>query len=527
MAEPKESSDSLTIRCPNCRQRFSVDGNFMNRMVECGACDHRFRINDEVIMRSKKFYPGERGGAQLNHFQRVPLSAAAPAGLQPMRYAEFNHPEQLQPVSPQRILAGICGVGLMILAGLLLIFGVDPGGVFSAMPIENKLIVAGFVSVLGIFLLVYANPKARVKAGFFGLVLGAGVISLPFFFAGQPTPGDSVADFMPETAEPMAAAAETDPLAELRKRFVTKPLEAEQERLEIAGNDQFAYGIYLTNLVPRNKYVARDFLIRETGAAPSSHPYPRDGGNYLMILTGVQLNIEEVAEIAGRLGKTEAIHPDIGVIVVKVDNKQFLEGSADKLNDSSDATFYELNRDELDNIDLDRVKRAVERLSEAEPQLFRADISRSLIGLLGKPAVNFHDEIAKALLVWAENPGDASEVGLEVLRRLSESGAPVSEALVELVTAGKPDDAIATLNQLWVRNPGLWENYYKRFGPAITPGLLAQFGSEDVVLRRSAIRLLGEVGTVEVLPELEKLSGDEDPEVRVITDRAIAEIKGR
>jgi hypothetical protein len=526
MADAKDSKETLSIRCPSCRQRFSVGDDLMGRMVECGACDTRFRINDDVILRSKKFYPGERGGANLNHFQRVPLSASAHSGMQPMRYAQFDHPERLEPVSPQRIIAGICGVGLMALIALLFIFAVNPGGAFSVMPIRNKLIIAGFVSLLGMALLVYANPKARLKAGFIGLLLGAGVVSLPFFFTGQPITRDHTVELEPRTSEEAFPPEETDLLTQLRNRFVTRPLEAEQERLRNSASDKHAYGIYLTNLVPRNKYVARDFLIRDTGAALTSHPYPRDEGNYLMVLTEVPMEIEEVANIAARLGKAEEIHPDIGVVVVKVDNTQFLEGSADKLNDNSDPAFYELNLSELRSIDMDRVKRAVERLAAAEPSIYRTDISRTMIELLGIPAVTFHDELAQALLVWAEDPVPAAEVGLEVLRRAVAAGGTIPEHVVELVSGAGLEEAIPTVNEMWAKDPGAWEKYYLRFGQGIIPGLLAQLVSENVILRRSAIRLLGTVGTPDVLPELEKHSGDPDPEVRVLVERAIAKIKG-
>lgn len=527
MADEKDSSETLSIRCPNCRQRFSVGADLMGRMVECGACDTRFRINDDVILRTKKFYPGERGGAQLSHFQRVPLSAAAPVGMQPMRYAEFAHPERLDPVSPQRIIAGICGVGIMVLIALLFIFAINPGAAFSVMPITNKLIIAGFVSLLGIALLVYANPKARLKAGFIGLLLGSGVVSLPFFFTGQPLSRDNTAEFDPGIPEETFQPEEIDPLTSLRDRFVTRPLEAEQERLRNAGSDKHAYGIYLTNLVPRNKYVARDFLIRDTGAAPSSHPYPRDDGNYLMILTEVPMEIEEVAEIAARLGSTKEVHPEIGVVVVDVDNTQFLEGSADKLNNKDDPAFYQLNLNELGSIDMDRVKRAVERLASAEPSIYRADISRTMIKLLGAPAVTFHDDLAQALLVWAENRVQAAEVGLEVLRRAVAAGDPVPEHVVDLVSTARLEEAIPTVNELWIKDPGAWEKYYRRFGKGAVPGLLAQINSENVILRRSALKLLGALGTPEVLPELEKLATDKDPEIRVLVERAIGKIRER
>ena len=527
MPDEQDPSQNLAIRCPQCRQRFSVGENLLDRMVECGKCDTRFRINDDVILRSKKFYPGERAAVDLNRFQRVPLSAAAPEGLQTMRYAEFSHPEQLEPASPQRIMAGVFGVGLMALIALLLIFAVNPGGAFSVMPLGNKLVVAGFSSLLGLALLIYANPKARVKAAMFGLLLAAGVVSLPFFFKGQPILGDNMVDFEPSSVEPMFPPEVVDPLVELRGRYGTKPLEAEQENLRKAESGKSAYGIYLTNLVPRNKYTVRDFLIRDTEAGPSSHPYPRDDGDYLIILTDVPMDIEQVAEIAGRLGKMEKIHAEIGVIVVSVDNAQFLAGSAEKLNNKDDPAFYELNQYELGNIDLDRVRRAVARLADADPVIYRTDISRTLIELLGKPGVTFHNELARALLVWEEEPGPAAEVGLKVLRKIVASGEPASENLVSLVTRGKSEDAIATLNTLWTQSPGLWEKYYGEFGPPIIPGLMAQLDSEEAPVRRSAIKLLGKLATDEALPALEKLTEDQDPEVRVLAARAVASIKGR
>ncbi len=64
----------LIIRCPMCGQRFKVAEDLRGRTVECGGCEHRFRINDDVVVRGKKFYPGERKDPSLNRFQRVPLA---------------------------------------------------------------------------------------------------------------------------------------------------------------------------------------------------------------------------------------------------------------------------------------------------------------------------------------------------------------------------------------------------------------------------------------------------------------------
>jgi hypothetical protein len=527
MPDEPETSENLNIRCPSCRQRFSVDSSLMERMVECGSCDARFRINDDVIMRSKKFYPGERNATELNRFQRVPLSAAAPEGLQTMRYAEFSNPEQLGPVSPQRVIAGIIGVATMVIVALLLIFSDTSAGTFGTMPLVNKLIVAGFVSVIGTLLLVYANPSARAKAAFFGLLLAGGLISLPFFVKGVPNADDTSAGDYSDPIAPLFPADEEDPLAALKERFTTKPLEAEQARIEKSGTGQKAYGIYLTGMLQRNIYTVRDYLIRDTNAGPSSHPYPRDEGDYLMILTDVSMEIEEVARIAGRLGKAEGTYPEIGVIVVRVDNEQFVAGSADKLNDREDPAFYDLNQRELQSLDMDRVKSAVERLADSKPVIYRDDISRTLTEIMGRPGIRFHDEIARALIVWSEKPGEAGEAALRVLRKKVASGENVSENLVALVAKEQPDGAIPVINSLWVTNPVLWDGHYVKFGPAIELGVLARLASENTPLRQSAIKLLERVGTEKSVPALRKLIDSSNVEVRILAERAISKISSR
>ena len=502
----------------------------MDRMVECGACDARFRINDDVILRTKKFYPGERTSTELNRFQRVPLSAAAPEGLQTIRYADFNQLDKLEPTSPQRVMAGILGVGLMVVIALMFIFSSGPGGSLSAMPLENKLVMGGFTSAIGVALLLYGNPRARAKAGFFGLLMAAGLLTIPFFIKGPVASytysGDSP-DYVDPTDPLLFPEVPEDPLTTLRDRFSTNPLEAEQKRLESSGSVKKAYGVYLTNLLQRNIYTVRDYLIRDTMAGTSSHPYPRDNGDYLMVLTDVSMDITEVAKIAGRLGATKEVHPEIGVIVVSVNNEQFEDSAPDKLNNQKDPAFYTLNQRELASIDMDRVKLAVERLAAAEPSIYREDISGILLKLMEKPGIRFHDELSKALIVWLQDPGLAGEVAMKVLEEHIANGKPVPESLVKLLLKGKNQAAIPSVRILWLGDPLIWERHYAEFGAVIEPSVIEQLGAEKAPLRRSAINILGRIGTESSLSPLGQLVTAEDPEVRVLAERAIKAIKER
>lgn len=503
----------------------------MDRMVECGGCDARFRINDEVIIRTKKYYPGERNPPQLNRFQRVPLSAAeAPEGMQTMRYAEFNHPEQLGPVSPQRVIAGIFGVALMAIIALMLIFSGNSGGFFSTMPFQGKLIVTVFVSLLGVILLYYANPSGRKKALFFGLLMGAGVVSLPFFIKGQLLPkdrsGQSV-DLGSGGTGSLFPDEEVDPAEALRARFSIAPLEKEQTRYEESGKGANAYGVFLTGIQQRNIYTARDYLIRDTQADLSSHPYPRDSGSYLMVLGDVSMTFDQVAEIAGKLGETTESHPEIGLVVVKVNNNQFIAGSAEKLNNKTDPAFYELNIYELRNINIDRVQRAVERLADAEPTIYRKDITDMLIALLANPRIKFHGDIARALLKWADDPGSASAAALKTLSAYSPVEDAIPEFLVELAVLKPNPEAIPVLNNLWILNPDLWEKEFVKLGPGIETVVMEQLNSKNAPLQRSALKVLGKIGTAKSLPGLRKLLSAEDPEIRLLADRAVKSIESR
>lgn len=528
MAENSQKPETLNIRCADCGQKFSVSSDLKDRMVECGSCESHFRISDEVIIQTKRFYPGERKAAKLNHFQRVPLSInAVPEGMQTMRYQEFDNRSGIGSASPQRTIAGIIGVLLILLSAALFFISDGPEAALAIMPLAKQLIILGFVAVVGSCLIIYANRRNRIKAVFISIILSAALLSLPFLLERSvPSP---IVNTTEDNFEELTKLPEpqTNPITKLREQFGTRPLEEERERLQAIKSDNNAYGIYLTNLVPRNIYTARDYLIRSTGAGPSSHPYPRDNGNYLVILTEVDLPFQKVSELAASLGEIEETHPEIGVISIRVDNDQFIAGSADKLNNKNDPAYYELNMAELRSIDMSRVQRAVERLSSTEPIIYQGDITQLLISLMEKPGVTFHDDLATALLQWSEDIGPASEAAVEVAKKQIAAGKTISEPLGELIALGASPEGAVIMIDLWKNTPVIWDKYLTRFGSGIQPALIAALDSNDPPLVRSAIRLLGEVGTPTALSHLRKFNNSKDPELRVLAQRSISAINSR
>ncbi len=519
----------LLIRCPSCGQRFQGAEDLRGRTVECGGCEHRFQISDEVIMRSRKFYPGERNGPVLNRFQRLPMAMAPGTSAGPSaHFADAPAPESFDPPSPLRVIAGLSGIAAMVFMALLLMFGADRGAILDGMTTVNRLVMAGFTGLLGMVLLVYANPRARVRALIIGLTLSTGLVCLPFYFTMGSIPlNGSVADDV--TPSPEVSPAELVALddLELRKLIGTRPLEEEIARLAEQGSTRKAVGLWFRDLRESNRYLVRDYILRTTQADPQSHFYPRGDGDFLMVVTGINQSLSEVAKIATSLGSIEQIYPTIDVIEIRVDNESFVSRPAEQLSDKTDPKFYELNKRELESIDLDRVSSAVKRLAGADPKIYRSDITRQLISLLGQEWVVFKADVCKALAVWTESPGPAGEVAIKEALKLRAKGKDVPTEMIALIVKEKNPGVIPVLDELWRDNATRWESLYGDMGPAVEATLVHGFPSIEGVQLKSAVRLLGRVGSPDSLPLLEAAAAGADPEMTVLIANAMDSIRAR
>jgi hypothetical protein len=528
---PESNPDDLLllIRCPSCGQRFKVGEDLRSRTVECGSCEHRFRINDEVIVRGKKFYPGERRDVSLNRFQRVPLAIGNPnPAVQTVRYAEPPKAANFEPTPPLRILAAAVGFIIIAFMALLFILGTQRGGALDGMTTENRLLMAGFASLLATALILYGNPKTRFRAGLIAVLMSAALVALAFVFTQGATPlqvSGTAAKGTPPAARPEAPVA--DPNAALREQIGTRPLEDEIEKLKAAGSTKTAVGLWLRDLRETNRILVRDYIMRTLKADPSTHPYPRGNGDYLMVVTGINASLAEVAAVVDPLGSEILSHPGISVVEVKVDNSRFVEGPIEKLNDRNDPAFYDLNKRELESIDLQRVSKAVKRLADAEPSVYRSDITRKLITLLAADGVDFKGDVARALTVWSETPGPAGEAALAVLGEKVKRGGAVPPDLVALIVKERNPGVIPLIGELWRRNPTQWESLYAEVGNPAEQAVIRFLPQTDGALRQSAVRLLGKIGGSNSLPVLEAADVTGDAELKVLIEKSVQAIRSR
>jgi hypothetical protein len=524
-----EDPEQLQIRCPSCGQRFKVGSDLRDRTVECGSCEHRFRIDDETILRTKKFYPGERRDPRLDGFARVPHAPSLQPNIQTVQYSEEPLGSSFEPPTPQRTIAAAIGVIGMVFAAMLLIFGARRTGALDGYALPSRLALAGFAGLIGGAMVVYGNPRGRKKALAMALASFAILISLPFFFqeGSEPIGAGVVSNDRPADAP----AAAKDDTSELAKTIGLDPLIQENARLA-GGEGKFrAVGVWFRQLQFTNKLLVRDYMIRATGADVSSSIYPRDGEDWLMVLSGVNIPIEEIAIIAGKIGhdsESTRILDKLGVVEVVVDNSLFIEGAADKMQDKANPSFFDLNRRELESIDLERCRKAVKRLAEAEPISYRDDITRRLIQLLKEADAPLQGDICRALGTWAQ-PGDAkatAAAGL-ALQKLSLSKTAPPREMVEFLVKRKSDVVAPILDGLWAADSTVWEQLYGELGPEIEPLIQARFKSSSIPLKHSAMRLIAKVGAKSSLPLIQSAREGADSEMRVLIERAETAIRAR
>ena len=497
------------------------------KIVECGSCEQQFRVDDEVVVKAKKFYPGERRDPLLDRFSRVPAQrVAAPIATGPPAPAVVDRAAIL-PGSPFRVLMGLVGVIIAALVVMILIFGTGPGGLVHGAPLERRLLLAGFAGVLCLVLLVAANPLARWRGVLGGLAANALLLTLPFVFReGEPTVADG-AGTLAGLEISNDAPDVGDPLEDVREEVGYAPLEAAIKAREGLPDGGSAVGLWLRDLRDFNKLQILDFMKRKTGASEQSWLYPRPPTDFLLVLDGVDETLGEIEQLARSFGTIRRRFDDLRLIEVQVDNNVFVQGPQDRLQDRDDPAFYELNRRELESIDLQRAGEAVKRLAGAEPKIFRNDIVIRLHDLMDEADPEMKRDIAAALIVWAE-PGDGS---VPLVRRAAEElvreEGRVPTAIMTFLVRSGDDSALPILGELWREEPDEWELLLGDAGPEAEAEALKGLEAKSASTRFSAVRLLRRIGTARSLPALREARGQAQGEFIALIEQAIAAIEKR
>jgi len=513
MAEPDTTSNQLQIRCPKCGQRFKVGNDLRGKLVECGSCEQRFRVNDEVILRSRKFYPGEaKRDGSLDRFARAPLSTAGPVDFETANYNPNPDTSAVEPPSVQHIMAGAVGVGLIVFVLLLFIVSSGDSGPLGDVSTEGRMVLVLFIGVIGSSFILYANRRRLIPTAIGCLVACGLLLSMPLIFPG---PDDSEVQQRPpdpgtKPAAPISVidspAEAKGPYDEIKELIRYGPVEA---AIAEADAPEQVIAIWLRDMQERHKWTVEEYLLRVTGAEHSSHLYPRGDQGFLMVLTGMQQEIEETAQLCKRIGSIDGVRVirPLRVIEVHLDAGKFTEATIEELSDADSDRFYALNLNELESIDLGRVERAVQRLTGVEPKM-RSDIAGRMIELLAEVSPELCSDIAAALIVWAEPEDGADQAVLDVARRIDSKGKKVDEGILRFLVKRQVSAVQPFLHKCWIENPDSWAN-------------------ETLSIKESAVRVLGKVGNASTIPVLEAIKDGRDPDFDASITRSITVIRSR
>ncbi len=192
-----------------------------------------------------------------------------------------------------------------------------------------------------------------------------------------------------------------------------------------------------------------------------------------------------------------------------------------EVTDPSDPEFYKANLADLGCVDPHRRRKAVERLTEAEPKELRKEIAEALKKNVREGE---HFERIKGIEALAHWAGAAAVPDLIELVDDKDTFV-AAEAIKALGEFPEPRVAEALVDRLGHHHQA--EHALRNLGPAAEDALLAVLDPNDRKRTPLACEILGEVGTRKSLEKLKEMARSENFFVRVSADKAVHQVARR
>lgn len=530
----------LRIQCPSCSRQFKVGEELMGRMVECGACGDRFRFEQDVVVPDRqKFYPGDIKRPGIRGAGRAPKVSPGPVGFQPIQYETSSTAADVIPLSPQRKFALLVGSSVFVGSILLFVLGSEPGGMLQDIDRQKRLVIAAFLSLVGIGLLGWGT-RSRKVGWFSGIVLAVIVLTLsalvPIHYTLDPEIVNSPIKPLPSYDRESGAAMRREKrlsAEEIMELIGYAPVKKAMATFTTADRDgsERVVALWIPEMEERFKFQIQKYLQRtlKTKERPS-YLGRRDGA--LFVVGGIENTFDELQDVVSNFGVVDDIYPEIRLITMTLDSDRFLGVSPqlmERLTDREHQAFYVKNLQELSHIDIDRAKAAAVRLSTVEPKRFRKEVTNQLVILIQSDlGAEYQDAFVQALGVWSE-PEDGTDVAVvRGLNSLMKAQDTVPKSMIDFLVARKSPSVSSVLEVLWSEDPQSWETSMISLGESSQDAALRKLGSEDRGLLFSAIRILDRVGTKSSLPAMKAaLAQADSEEIQSKLESAINAIESR
>ena len=530
---------NLKIECPACSRQFQVSEDLSGKTVECGACDKRFRVEDQVIVKEKKrIYPGENKDALLDRLGRSPVKSAQPVNFQQANYVQNSKPEGAVPPKAGYSIAAGFGIVLILIYAFIFFTGTAASAtMYADVSMLQRFVLAAFVGLLGFGLIVFGARNWRRSGIFLGLLLSGGLLALVATREVRLTPSLE-SDFSAEDASETAAVPAKNSAADMASELRLKPIEdalAAARNSGAAAPEKSVAGIYINDMRERHELPIMEFLRRQLAIPDSQTPvfFPRGDTAQLVLVEGLMVSYDEVYGAVSRIGRAKS-YPELHLIVVDLDPNTFSEPNRelfDKLIDPQNPVFFKSNLDELSQVGIDRVKKAITRLANVPEEielLFRPEITDKLVELLeNEPDKELRIELSRALKKWGQGNSAAAAKVLSKVDSWLNAKLEIPKDIVDFVVENKTDGAVELVDTLWQREPLVWRDQYQDLGPMAEERLLEYVKGTDENLKLEAIKILHHVGTSKSIPFLEKIEANGNQQFQIYVTNAIAAIRKR
>jgi len=534
----------LQIQCPECSRRFHVHEDLTGKTVECGACDQRFKVSPETIIEDKnRFYPGEHHDALLDRLGKKPPRKVQTVNFAQAEYTPDAEAEAVLPASAGQKIAVMVGVGFFLLFTLIFVLGSGQGSIFQDVDMTKRLILVGFVSLCSTVLIFFGAKGWRVRSFLFSLFLTACVVALVFLMPIHTLPS---AESWTETEEQENPADDQDGLPgddeelSVKKRVDYRPMQREIDRhTEETGQDglPMVTGIYIEDIKENNVQVVQEFLQRKLSlpSNEASAAYPRNGGkDRFVVFSGLAQRFESFVKYCEVLGEVKT-HPKCRVIEVDLDKSVLAEPSREvyqQMTDPTNPAYFLLNMEQLNHVNLRRIKLAIERLSTPPPEGVEIRkmprMVEELIRLLREENDSeLVDDVGHALRIWAKDDKETVATVGRIVTSWSKSGRYIPTSLVEFLLENNSEDSAVVIDLLWAKSPERWSEQYAKLGSSCESRLVNHLETSPDELKKSALGILRKIGTKKSLPSLEKFKDHKDDQISILVARAISAIESR
>ena len=499
--------EQIQIRCTNCGQRFKVGNELYGRIVECGACENRFRVTEDTVIRNKKYYPKEKNQTTPITYARLSGDAFGNVPQQEFpSYEEMTANSNFDPTPFSRTLPGIIGGFIMALVLLLFVTSGKYAGILSGMSPDKRITLALFTAVICSGMIIYANPRSKIKAGIFALMGSILLLLAPIYIKSDSGKVPKLRDPILVDDTPSLDTDETnnESIEKIREDVGYTPME---KALAKTINKKGVIGIWLRDTNDSNSLSVFDYLKLITKSDNTSQKYERvKNKSFLVVLIGSSLQLNQVALECQRVGEVLRTIPELNLIEVKVANSKFNERPDEVLNNPKHSAFYEMNLMELEGINQRRINSALKRLILAPPTQSRTDIVRRMNQLLTSTD---HDELfsnlAHAIPHWSSGDDGSAEAMMQVVSARFANNKTIEPIAIRFLVSQKQPLILPILEQLWLKDPQKWEEIFILAGENAEPLILPHLADGSLMHKLSACRIASRIGTDQAVKKLNNL----------------------